>query len=93
MNARKKLRLDLDVLRVDSFETALGEEARGTVRGHGSYTDSCSNVWWMCSGCCFTVPIDACSTKCPDGNPETGATTLPCNERNESLDCDTNLCN
>ena len=73
MNARKKLRLDPDVLRVDSFETASRNDAQGTVHGHRAYT----------------VPLELCSTKCPD-DPGSAETTLPCNE---SLDCDTNRCN
>ena len=28
-----KIKLDVDALRVESFETVLGDEARGTVRG------------------------------------------------------------
>ena len=37
----RKIRLDVDALRVDSFDTAAGAESqRGTVRGH-SYPDAC----------------------------------------------------
>jgi hypothetical protein len=39
----KKLLLDLDALRVDSFATGDGAAARGTVRGHDTrYTEFCN---------------------------------------------------
>ena len=34
----RKLRLDLDTLRVESFVATEEDGGRGTVRGHGSYT-------------------------------------------------------
>jgi len=50
----KKLKLDLDIVRVESFATAAEETRRGTVGGHISIgvscyeTDCCSDV----SDCC-----------------------------------------
>lgn len=56
MNARKKMRLDPDLLRVDSFDTAAVEgEARGTVHGQALSMAYC------------TMPVDACSSKCDTG--------------------------
>ena len=85
MEERKKVRLDLDVLRVDSFETTAAEAARGTVHGYLIYTQYCTYDPSVCSTSCpKTVPETACSTKCNE--PVT-------DNPNESLDCNTNLCN
>ena len=37
----KKIRLELDHLRVDSFATAEADEGRGTVHGHWSQPGTC----------------------------------------------------
>jgi hypothetical protein len=52
----KKLKLNLDSLRVDSFETAAPSVARGTVQGHDAtrLADSCSCPY----------PTDGCSLYC-----------------------------
>jgi len=59
----KKLRLNLDSLRVDSFQTAATTGARGTVEGFATaLRDSCG-----CpnpsAGC--PIPSDGCSIGCP----------------------------
>jgi hypothetical protein len=41
---RKKLRLDVDELRVEAFATAAGAAKHGTVHGHGD-TISCYMSW------------------------------------------------
>ncbi len=80
MSTRRKLRLDPDLLRVESFDTAPGGSApRGTVHGHSA---------WTYRGCA-TQPFEACSGTCEDEDP-VDPTTLPCNE---SLNCDTSRCN
>ncbi len=47
----KKIRLDADALRVESFRTAKEDvAARGTVRGHTGV--DCGSAWSMCvTGC------------------------------------------
>lgn len=37
----RKIRLDIDALQVDSFETRAPEAERGTVRGHATQYGSC----------------------------------------------------
>ena len=44
----KKLSLDMDALRVESFPTADDQSQRGTVRGHVE-TDCCT---YSCNGTC-----------------------------------------
>ena len=55
----KKLRLDLDRLSVESFPTAAGTEARGTVAAHEgtptctlqpSFGDTACDLTWHCTG-------------------------------------------
>ena len=46
----KKLSLDLAALKVESFDTFVAENGRGTVRANGScYT-------WSCTGTCGAQP-------------------------------------
>lgn len=40
----KKLRLEVETVRVESFVVAGREPVRGTVRGHESYEDTCHNT-------------------------------------------------
>ena len=61
----RKLRLDLDELTVESFETERTKEARGTVRGHWEYTYYCaSDVQQGCTGgggaSCYATVCDSC---------------------------------
>ncbi|HEX8692467.1 MAG TPA: hypothetical protein VF746_08620 [Longimicrobium sp.] len=65
----RKLKLDVEELKVDSFEVAEDEKApRGTVRGHAQYTDyrvcdtavDCS--WNSCPSNC----VSACAVTCYD---------------------------
>lgn len=60
----KKLALDMDALRVESFETADGQAARGTVAAHGGAT--CTYPCASCVKTCGNPP--ACSEDvCRDG--------------------------
>ena len=78
----KKLRLNLDTLRVESFSTARGEEHRGgTVRGH-NYTSDCPSqmigcTWAGCNdsgGCVSGVTVGpppslySCDATCQHAN-------------------------
>ena len=59
----KKIRLHLDSLRVETFETARGEEERGTVRAHSgvSCTYNCTLDELTCAGpACRTAPVLTC---------------------------------
>jgi hypothetical protein len=59
----KKLRLELDELRVESFETVAPARSRGTVRGQ----DATENTWCgqdSCDGTCYT---DCWGLGCPGG--------------------------
>jgi len=54
----RKLTLQLDALRVDSFETGLAEHLRGTVRGHDTReTEFCPTPFSPCK------PTQACPTR------------------------------
>ena len=44
----KKLRLDVEALRVASFETGPEEEARGTVHAN-AYTNTRPTCWYHCT--------------------------------------------
>ena len=73
----KKIRLDLQKLRVDSFDTVPSLQARGTVRGAGEDTNESGCIIQSCG---VTCPI-SCDPSCPRG----GCDTLEgCNETNES---------
>ena len=58
----KKIRLDLDRLHVDTFETSTAELDRGTVRGHWSQIGTCDAVVATCqiNGTCRLT----CGSKC-----------------------------
>ena len=69
----RKLQLNPEALEVQSFETAAGAPAAGTVRGH---VDAQGPVVWQGdSGCvatydpCTCVPIETCS--CGPDTPDT----------------------
>ena len=64
----RKLRLDLDALVVETFETAAALAGGGTVRGNLRYTDAGG------SGC----PVDTCTCGETSCCPET-AVTVPAN--------------
>ena len=54
----KKLALQIDHLRVESFETGLAEDRRGTVRGHDTrITEFCATPYKPC------LPTQACPTR------------------------------
>lgn len=52
----KKLTLDVDSLRVDSFQASEPEAARGTVEAHGG------SVEYSCQKTCWATCYDTCST-------------------------------
>ena len=66
----RKLRLDLDDLTVEAFETVKAAAARGTVVGHAPTITGCGagTCWLSCNGTCplpCTTP-DVCTTPvCP----------------------------
>ena len=60
----KKLRLELDDIRVDSFELAT-EQGRGTVRGHVCAVCCCDPCCCTCCNTCQATCAASCQT-CPD---------------------------
>lgn len=65
----KKLRLDLDSVQVESFETSAEGERGGTVRGNDSgadwnYTNSCPGTTCPGNGC-DSIPIEECPPSAP----------------------------
>jgi len=61
----RKLRMDLDALSVETFETASAEAVRGTVQGHWSQVGTCDAVVATCQvngTCAFT-----CGVRCGSG--------------------------
>jgi hypothetical protein len=58
----KKIRLDLEHLHVDTFETSTAEPDRGTVQGHWSQMGTCDAVVATCqiNGTCRLT----CGSKC-----------------------------
>lgn len=71
----KKLKLSLELLCVDSFQTAGEQQGRGTVQGHDGtrYADTCG---------CGPRPSDGCSIGCPatftcDGTEGPGCANNP----------------
>jgi hypothetical protein len=70
----KKLKLALDDLAVDSFQTAPVQELRGTVRGHGDST-ACSYGSPQYTACDFSCEF-ACgeSGECTPTCPRTSGT-------------------
>jgi hypothetical protein len=63
---KKKIRLDLETLSIDSFETTRVPGARGTVQGHGSFQSYCS-LGITC--------LDSCASEC---NSECGTCDPHC---------------
>jgi hypothetical protein len=64
----RKLRMNLDALSVESFETAPAEPVRGTVQGQWSQPGTCDAVVATCqlNGTCrFTCGSKCGSTTCP----------------------------
>ncbi|MBV9107774.1 MAG: pinensin family lanthipeptide [Gemmatimonadetes bacterium] len=54
----RKLSLEIDDLQVDSFETGLGSDRRGTVRGHDTrVTEFCMTPYSPCK------PTTGCPTR------------------------------
>lgn len=64
----KKLRLDLEELAVESFDTDRADEQKGTVEAHAKYTvycqtdelgcsgwDSCGYTWCSCEMTCNQI--------------------------------------
>ena len=49
-----KMKLEIDALRVESFDTAAADAGRGTVRGHSGDTEDCEAAlvtdWKTCKG-------------------------------------------
>ena len=69
----KKLKLEMDDLRVDSFEVREGTEERGTVEGrYVTFTCDAS-----CGGTCDSC-MDTCLNTCPDSCWNTCATCNTC---------------
>ena len=78
----RKLRLELDDIRVDSFELA-GTEERGTVHAHVCAVCGCDPC---CCSCC-----DTCAATCAATCPYTcqGDTCVSCPGDTCALTCDT----
>lgn len=78
----KKLRLTLEALRVDSFDTAVTERTRGTVRGRGSDSENCETATW-----CETYIASNCWPYCPSA--ETCAWSCACESKPSGcFDCE-----
>ncbi len=72
----KKLKLNLDDLKVESFNTSTSEPIKGTVKGNWTYTNSCgeesdgivicdteqATCWNTCDATCFTNCATDCAT-------------------------------
>jgi hypothetical protein len=67
----KKLRLDPDQLRVDSFPTANVEKAAGTVQAHATPVSYCATCFSACPTNCD------CTYTCTRGFPATQCTIYP----------------
>ena len=68
----QKIRLDLDALHVDSFETDAAPGSHGTVRGHGEvpkeepasdYDGVCNSYYDSCNGSCASC-VNSCWASC-----------------------------
>jgi hypothetical protein len=74
----KKLKLNLDDLHVESFDTVAANAPRGTVEGASGM------AWYSCAwgGCCGEYwPSDVCNdtgVDCTAGCYDHGATRIPC---------------
>jgi hypothetical protein len=63
----KKLMLELDELRVESFETSFEQpDRRGTVHGHYSQNGTCP---YSCGGSCDATCPDSCAFTCQGSCP------------------------
>lgn len=54
MKAHKKLKLDVDALRVDTFQAAEQEKGEGTVHGHATAilcSGACTGGYGSCGDC------------------------------------------
>jgi len=66
----KKLKLEVDELKVESFQAERGDAARGTIRGQGegSYEIGCETVYasrdGSCEGTCFASCNATCGGSC-----------------------------
>ncbi|HEX8695613.1 MAG TPA: pinensin family lanthipeptide [Longimicrobium sp.] len=66
-----KMKLNLEELQVESFETVAGEPERGTVRGYITGTLGCNCTEDTCASCegtcdtCFNTCPDTCANTCP----------------------------
>jgi hypothetical protein len=50
----RKVKLELDALAVESFETAAGAPERGTVHAHGRSNEPCNSAW-SCHDTCYFI--------------------------------------
>jgi hypothetical protein len=84
----KKLKLDIDAVRVESFATAERDEQRGTVQGHISIEASCYDT-----DCCSDV-TDCCQSAYCSGHWTCGCPTgITCPGRNTCAEsCHTGIC-
>jgi hypothetical protein len=59
---RKKLRLNVDELKVEAFATADGAVERGTVHGRDNTAADCTWDGYSCEGqfCPLTYPANSC---------------------------------
>jgi hypothetical protein len=72
----EKLKLDLDELVVESFNTAPGSPPEGTVAAHqqsGPYTDEC----WSCGGSCG---MQTCDVTCDVRKDTCGTCAISCGQ-------------
>ncbi|HWK90327.1 MAG TPA: pinensin family lanthipeptide [Longimicrobium sp.] len=61
----RKLKLDLEELAVESFETEALREARGTVEGHEQYTYYCNSIECTANGAsCVWSRCNTCESGC-----------------------------
>ena len=83
-----KLKLDLEELKVESFDTDGSSEAMGTVHAHAPYTYMCESVpecqtYWSCEGAasrcdwlCSVTSDFSCS--CPEASCSCPAASCTC---------------
>ena len=85
----RKVRLDIEALEVESFDTGDGDGGKGTVRGHATYVAGCNSQGSNCQSCQLGCPQDTltCFASCAAGvtktyDPETECfgdpSRLPC---------------
>ncbi len=66
----KKLMLELDALKVESFKTGVARNADGTVRGHSGADEISGNEWeWEEKEAVTAEPVSrwSCPLGCTDG--------------------------